>query len=243
MMKNLLAILFIFCVTTIYAQQSYTVNGETLVLNKETDGPVVFLWNSTNGQFRYFIQTEDDKVIELVNTKDSNGNYQEEYKDLLYDVTGMNPSQAKLTTYSLKDFVKRYNRKKNGYSENNSSSSSKTKTYRDRPYADRAVLGWRFATCAGFTNLPFIQNPENAIAMTFYTELEAFEESDFPRHSLFLGFKFNPFTQVEDNTEYLSLQPSLGYRFRFVNKESAAFYINTRIASFTYSERRILSLE
>lgn len=252
-MKKVLIILIVLCINATYAQQMFTVNGETVVLNKETDGPVNFLWNSVNGQFRYFIQTENDEIIELTNTKNAANEYNEEYKDVLYEVTGMNPAEARLTTYSLKDFIKRYNRSKDpnyNTDSNNQTTSKKSKKnrFRDRPFDDRQELGWRFGSTAGFTNLPYVYNPEGTIFMSFYAELEAFEESDYPRHSLFLGVEFMPFETIQENEnnqniDYFALQPSLGYRFRFVNRPSVNFYLNTRFAAFTYSEKRILTTD
>lgn len=239
-MKKVLAILFILCVTTMHAQKTYTINGESLVLNKETEGPIYFLWNSTNGQFRYFIQTKNDDVVELTNTKDLDNNYKEEYKDALYNATGSNPAEVKLTTYSILDFVKKYNQA-HTTSETYPSKSESNKPTKERPFSDRPILDWRFGTSAGFTNHPFITNPEGFISMTFQTELEVFQESLQPRHSLFMGLKFSPSTAIKENIEYMSIQPSLGYRFRFINLENVNFHIGTKFAVFTYSEQRVIT--
>ena len=85
-MKKLILLLTITISSYSFAQNTYTVNNETLELNSEVDGTLDLLWNTFDNQFRYFIKTEDDTITELVNTK--NGNiYDNAYQTILSDLT------------------------------------------------------------------------------------------------------------------------------------------------------------
>ncbi|MCB0388348.1 MAG: hypothetical protein KDD23_06600, partial [Winogradskyella sp.] len=80
-MKKLIFILCLsFSFVSLKAQETYTVNGETLELKTEVEGNLDLLWNIIDGQYRYFVRTEDGSIKELVNTKNPDTKkYQKEY--------------------------------------------------------------------------------------------------------------------------------------------------------------------
>jgi len=105
-MKRLLFLFILLVSVTSIGQQQYTVNGETYTLQKEVDGPLTLLWNSIDNEYRYFLQT-DDTITELKNTE-VNGDYQEEYKEVLQSQTAdfsLAVDDVKLTLPSLRAFV------------------------------------------------------------------------------------------------------------------------------------------
>jgi len=55
-MKYLLIVLSIFLTQISFSQQSYYVNGENLTLYPEAEGNLTLLWNSFDGNYRYFIK-------------------------------------------------------------------------------------------------------------------------------------------------------------------------------------------
>src|SRR5690606_13795865 len=115
LMKSLLPILICFLLfsSTIQAQQEYTVDGQSYTLNTEIEGSLTLLWNTINGEYRYFSKKGND-IVELKNTK-LNGDYQEEYKEVLRQQTSdaaVSTEDVKLTLPSLHDFFVEYNKKK-----------------------------------------------------------------------------------------------------------------------------------
>mgnify|MGYP000267953113 CR=1 FL=1 len=62
-----------------FAQQTYTLNNETLELKTEVEGNIDLLWNIFDGKYRYFVRDKDGDIQELVNTKNKDTHkYQEE---------------------------------------------------------------------------------------------------------------------------------------------------------------------
>ncbi len=84
-------LLFCICVllglSTLNAQENYTINGETFQLKTEVNGKIDLLWNIIDNEYRYFIRTSDNNITELVNTRDGDDNYQEQYKTTLENAT------------------------------------------------------------------------------------------------------------------------------------------------------------
>ena len=110
-MKKIICIIcFILSVSFLNAQESYTINGETLELKTEVDGKLDLLWNIIDGKYRYFVRTEDNTITELKNTKVER-KFQEEYKTLLNELTNnsMSTKRLNLTLFSLKEFIDKYN--------------------------------------------------------------------------------------------------------------------------------------
>ena len=218
MKKILIAILFLLAFQLNYSQQTYTVNGESLELKTEIDGQIDLLWNVIDGQFRYFVRTNDGTLTELKNTKDDNNNYQEEYKSTLRSLTnGMNTDKLKLTLYSLRNYIDAYNA---------SVDSSYTST------STESSVQFRLGFSGGITNNPFVGNPDNIKTPMIGAELEIYEANVLPRHSGFLQARH---VFESDDFKYSTSELSLGYRYRFINKEAFSIYGQVKLATLNFS--------
>ena len=224
MKKIILFILLCFAFQSNYSQDNYTVNGETLELKTEIDGNLDLLWNIIDGQYRYFIRTENGTITELVNTIDSNKNYLEEYKTTLSSLTnGMSTDDLKLTTYSLRNFIDKYN-------------SSVDTSY--VLSSNESKVGFRLGFSAGITNNPFVGNPDNVKVLLIGSELEIFEASTMPKHSGFLQARH---TFDADDFNYSTNEFSLGYRYKIINKSCFSIYgqvklVTLNFTGFTYED-------
>jgi len=223
-MKKIIFLLSLISFSSVtFAQQTYAVGNENLVLKTEVDGTLDLLWNTIDGQYRYFVKTEDDTIVELKNTKGDDKKYKEEYKQTLSELTQMDASKLKLTTYSLKNFIDEYN-------------VSKDSNYTVKD--DSAKLKLRLGGFGGITNNPFVRNPnflstdDNKIVPFIAAELEVVSDK-LSRHSGFLALKY---TNSDDEFEYSAAQLALGYRFRFVNTKGFSIYAQTKFATFTSSK-------
>lgn len=218
MKKILIAILFLLAFQLNYSQQTYTVNGESLELKTEIDGQIDLLWNVIDGQFRYFVRTNDGNLTELKNTKDDNNNYQEEYKSTLRSLTnGMNTDKLKLTLYSLRNYIDAYNASVDSSYTSKSTESS---------------VQFRLGFSGGLTNNPFVGNPDNTKTPMIGAELEIYEANVLPRHSGFLQARH---TFESDDFKYSTSELSLGYRYRFINKEAFSIYGQVKLATLNFS--------
>ncbi len=201
-----------------YSQETYTVNGETLELKTEIDGKLDLLWNVIDGKYRYFVKTEDGTITELKNTKDDNNDYQEEYKSTLSSLTnGNSTDKLKLTLYSLRNYIDSYNA-----SVDTSYTSTSTKSN----------VQFRLGFSGGITNNPFVGNPDNTKTPLIGAELEIFEANVLPRHSGFLQARH---AFENDDFKYSTSELSLGYRFRFINKERFSIYGQVKLATINFS--------
>lgn len=219
MKKFLLFILFCFAFQINYSQENHTINGETLQLKTEVDGKLDLLWNVINSQYRYFVKSEDGTITELKNTQGADNKYQEEYKAVLSRLTnGMSADKLKLTLYSLKSYIIEYNK-------------SVDSNYTD--YTKEGNVQMRLGFSAGITNNPFVGNPENKKNLMIGAELELFEANPLPKHSGFIQAR-----HAFDSDEFLysTTEFSLGYRFRFISKETVSIYAQTKLATLNFSD-------
>ncbi len=201
-----------------YSQETYTVNGETLELKTEIDGKLDLLWNVIDGKYRYFVKTEDGTITELKNTKDDNNDYQEEYKSTLSSLTnGNSTDKLKLTLYSLRNYIDSYNA---------SVDTSYTST------STESNVQFRLGFSGGITNNPFVGNPDNTKTPLIGAELEIYEANVLPRHSGFLQARH---AFENDDFKYSTSELSLGYRFRFINKERFSIYGQVKLATINFS--------
>lgn len=220
MKSCLLAFLLVFSLK-IFAQQTLTVNGETLILNYEVAGHLDLLVYNDGNNKRYFVQDRLGSIAELINSKDLDGSYFNEYKDVLKDFTkdsNMSTKGVGFSEYSLKKFVKAYN-----------AEGSKKFAYTDQKVNAQARIG----VFGGVTNHPLVPNPENIITPYFDVELEVSEKKDRPRQSGFLSIEH---TLKNDNFQYTSTIMALGYRFRFINAPTFNIYANLQFATYTISK-------
>ena len=201
-----------------YSQETYTVNGETLELKTEIDGKLDLLWNVIDGKYRYFVKTEDGTITELKNSKDDNNDYQEEYKSTLSSLTnGNSTDKLKLTLYSLRNYIDSYNA---------SVDTSYTST------STESNVQFRLGFSGGITNNPFVGNPDNTKTPLIGAELEIYEANVLPRHSGFLQARH---AFENDDFKYSTSELSLGYRFRFINKETFSIYGQVKFATVNFS--------
>ncbi|WP_299225564.1 hypothetical protein [uncultured Psychroserpens sp.] len=224
-MKKIICTLCLFiCFSFLRAQENYTVNGETLALKTEVEGQLDLLWNIIDGNYRYFVRTEDDTITELKNTKE-NKRYQEEYKTLLNELTNgtMSTKRLNLTLFSLKEFIDKYN-------------SSVDDNYEST--AKRSRIQFRIGVFGGLTNSPFISNPDNEKTPLFGAELEVLEAERISRHALFIQLRH---VLEQDDLMYSTTELSLGYRFRVINKEKFSLYGNVKVATVNFSNATLVT--
>lgn len=227
MKKIVLLLCVLLSYTSLKAQESYTVNGETLQLKTEVDGKLDLLWNIINNEYRYFIRTSDNIITELVNTRDDNDNYQEEYKTILQNATsGMPADKVNLTLPSLIAYIDAYNKSQD---TNFESTHSKSK----------AQL--RLSVFGGITNSPFVTNEDNVKTPVFGAELEVSEGKESPRHSGFLQIRH--VLEDKDKFPYSTTELSLGYRFRFIKSKGFNLFADVKGATLNFSKSTIAIAE
>lgn len=222
-MKSLLSIFvfffFLFSVT-LQAQEEYSVNGQTYNLNTEVEGTLTLLWNTVNGEYRYFSK-KGSEIVELKNTK-HNGDYQEEYKETLNQQTSdavVSTEKVKLTLPSLHEFFVEYNKKKDpSFAEENKS----------------VDLQFRLGLFGGMGNSIFTENSTNALQPLAGVDFEIVDAVKLKRHAIVLRFK-----QTFKSSEYKfsASQLSLNYRFKFVKTPKFDAFINCKFASLTFANR------
>ena len=222
MKKFVLIICLLFSYSTLIAQETYTVNGETLQLKTQIDGKIDLLWNVINSQYRYFIRTEDGTITELKNTKNSDNKFQEEYKTTLKNSTTDLASidDLKLTLSSLTKFFDAYNTSV----DTNYSSTQKERT-----------TELRLGIFGGITNSPFVENDDNIKTPVIGAELEVLP-SENSRHSGFFQIRS---TFENDDFDYSTTELSLGYRFRIINSPKFGFYGDMKFATVNFSKTTI----
>src|SRR5690606_13585905 len=199
-MKSLLLVFgFLLFTTSIYAQQQYTIDGKTYDLKTDVDGPLTLLWNTIDGEYRYFSKKENE-ILELKNTKEE-GRYQEEYKDVLKQQTAdvnISTEKVNLTLPSLHNFFVEYNKLRN---------PNFTETEKN------IELQFRLGGFVGVTNSVYTENIENASQAVVGLELEMVDAIKLKRHAMVLGFRQ---TFESSDYKYSASQLSLNYRFKFI---------------------------
>ena len=221
-MKRILLILSLVLLAQlqVFAQETYTINGQSYSLKTEVDGAITLLWNTIDGDYRYFAQ-KGNAITELKNTK-TNGKYQEEFKESLKVLTADNPvstNKVNLTLSSLRDYINTYN-------------TLVDPNFSNEPPAIK--LGARLGVFAGISNAIFTQNPSNALLLVAGVDFELIDEVKLKRHSLVVRLKQ---TFENDEFQYNATQASLNYRLKFVKTEKLDIFLNTKFVSYTYSSR------
>ena len=219
MKKSTLILLLSFYCFGVHSQEHYSVDGQSYLLKKEVDGTWDLLWNVIEGEFRYFIKTDDDNIYELRNTKDANGKFQNEYKRVLYDLSNgtLDTNNIKLTLDSLKQAFDGFN-------------SSKDSNY---SYTDKkSQITTRLGAFGGLTNHPFIDNPDNKFSGLLGLEFELYDNHDFKRHAGFVQIKH---AFENKDLEYSITEIALGYRFRFIYTTQFNIHANLKFATLSFS--------
>ncbi len=224
-MKTLLSFtivaLFLF-VTTLNAQQEYTVDGKQYSLNTEIEGPLTLLWNVINEEYRYFLK-KGNTIEELKNTK-IDGKYQEEFKEVLRNQTSdasIDLSKAKFTRPGLSKFFVSYNK-----------ATDPNFTHEDSSIKIQLRLG----VFAGISNNVYSNNPENDLAPVGGLDFEVLDGVKLKRHSVVIRFR----QAFEHGETKSSSQLSMNYRFKFVKSPKLDVFINTKFVAWTYSKRELL---
>ncbi len=218
-MKNLLSyslVAFLLFVTTINAQNTYNIAGQEYTLKAEVEGALTLLWNTIDGEYRYFSK-KGDEIAELKNTK-VDGKYQEEYKHVLLSQTqdeSLSVKKLHLTTTSLKAFFNEYNKLKDPSFESDF-----------KPLKLKLRLG----AFAGITNNVYVVNPNNESLPLFGIDFEIIDNNKLIRHALVLQFKQ---TLESDSFKYSASDFSFNYRFKFVKTEKIDVFINMKFASYS----------
>lgn len=222
-MKKIICFCFwLLSFTFAEAQDTYTIDGEILELKTEVDGNLDLLWNIIDGEYRYFVRTKNNTIVELKNSK-SEGKFQQEYKTLLNELTNesMSTKRLNLTLFSLKEYIDTYN--------STADSSYQSTTVRNK-------LLFRVGVFGGLTNSPFITNPDNLTTPLFGGELEVLDVNQISRHAVFFKAKH---VVEQDELPYSTTELALGYRFRVINKASFSLYGNVKVATLNFSNATI----
>lgn len=223
-MKSLLFVFgFLLFTTSIYAQQQYTIDGKTYDLKTDVDGPLTLLWNTIDGEYRYFSKKENE-ISELKNTKEQ-GRYQEEYKDVLQKQTAdvnISSEKVNLTLPSLHSFFVEYNKLRN---------PNYTETEKN------IELQFRLGGFVGVTNSVYTENIDNALQAVVGLELEMVDVIKLKRHAMVLGFRQ---TFESSDYKYSASQLSLNYRFKFIKSPKFDMYVNAKFVTLTYFKKETI---
>ncbi len=219
-MKRLFFTLVILFSGILMAQEVYQVNGESIPLFSEVEGTASLLWNSIDGNYRYFLK-KDNTITELKNTP-LNGTYQQEYKKILKELVGEERvKDVKLTRPDLARVIDEFN-------------AASDANYQIK--SESVQLKTRLGGFFGMTNYPFFVNPDNTLLPQLGAEFEVIDEVKLIRHSMVFQFR-----QIIGNSDYdFSLsQITFNYRFKFVKTETFDLYINAKVAGYTYISQDI----
>ncbi|MBJ6367753.1 hypothetical protein [Snuella sedimenti] len=219
-MKTIFSLLCALLISPLYcsAQETYTVNGEQLLLKTEVKGALSLLSYRNKDQSRFFIKDKSNDIIELIHPRDGGNTYKKTLESLTQG-KNMSAQLVGFGRYSLKQFVKAYN--SNGH--------------RKYAYTDERVQAQlRIGIYSGVTNHPFIDTPRQVSAALFGAILEVYEKNSAARQSGYISIE-----QALGNVNmgYASTQFGLGYRFRYIKNSWFNEYLNLQLANFTFSNR------
>lgn len=222
MRKLIIFAIFLFSSYLITAQEAYTIDGESIQLKTAAEGDLGLLWNIIDQQYRYFIKTDDHQLVELINTKNANNIYQEQYKASLKDLTKntLDVSKVKLNLPSLARFIDRYNSAVNpNYVAMHSNFD---------PDIRLGVFG-------GITNSPFVGNPQNEKSTVIGAEIEILGGVS-KKHSGYLQLRH---VAEKDEFKYTTTELSLGYRYRFLQTSRFSLYGDAKFATLNFTKASI----
>ena len=197
-------------ISTMNAQEQYTVNDETLELKMEADGKLDFLWMINDRDFRYFVRTEDNTIIELKG---------EDYKAVLDNLTSdtnLSTDKVKFTRVGLKKYIDAYNRRANA----------------DYVATDTSQIEFFLMPFAGITNNPFITNDDNLLFGQFGAELEFRENKTSPRSALFVKVRH---VLSNEDLDYSTTEIALGYRYRVIKKENINVFADVKFTTLNFT--------
>ena len=222
MKKISLILSFLLSISTLIAQENFTIKGETLELKTEVNGDLDLLWNIIDGHYRYFVRTSENDITELVNTRDENRHYKAEYKTTLQNLTNVSADKVNLTLTDLKIYIDTFN-------------LSQDPDYKTSIY--NAKLQLLLEVFGGITNNPFVNNPNNSISSQFGAELELLDGNRIKRHALFMQLRH---VLKTNDFEYSTTELALGYRFRVINTQAFNLFVQTKLATLNFVKSTIL---
>lgn len=223
LLSRLCILIFMLFASNSYAQQNYSVNGENYSLKTDVEGSITLLWNTIDGEYRYFIKKEK-AITELKNTK-FNGKYQQEYKEVLGSQTAdadISADKVYLNLPSLNAFFSEYNK------------------LRDPNFVQEKEsigLKFRLGAFAGFSNSVYTENPNNDTQALAGIDFEILDPIKLMRHAIVFQFKQ---TFESNKYTYSASQFSLNYRFKFIKTSKLDVFINTKLAALTFSSKEEL---
>lgn len=220
-MKHLPKCLVVFLIflisSTAFAQENYTVNGNTYVLKTEVEGPLTLLWNVIDDNYRYFAKKENE-IVELTNTR-TNGKYQEEYKQTLARLTSDNPedpSKTNITLVSLRSYFNAYNKKV------------------DAAFVQKETsirLEKRLGLFGGMSdNNNSSNNPEGVFAPLIGLEFELTDKELLRRHGFVMQFRHS--FEAEDYDLTFS-QLSFNYRYKFIQSDAFSVFAQAKLLAYS----------
>jgi len=220
-MKHLILLsvfLFFLICTSTFAQENYTINGNTYVLKTEVEGPLTLLWNVIDNDYRYFAK-KDNEIVELTNTR-LDGKFQQEYQQTLARLTADNPvdpSKTNITLVSLRSYFNAYNKKVDA-------------TFIEKETSVR--LEKRLGLFGGISNNNnSSNNPEGVFAPLIGLEFEMTDSEVLRRHGFVLQFRHS--FEVEDY-ELTYSQLSFNYRFKFIQNDDFALFAQAKLLAFSF---------
>jgi len=222
----LTSILLLLLTPSLYAQQEYTVDGETHLLITEVEGPLTILYEKTGKQYQFYSKKDDD-IVALKNTE-IDGKNQEEYKEVLKNQTrdaSISTENVRLTPRSLAAFAISYN----SAVDPEFSVSNKT-----------SEIEFRLGGFAGVDNAIFTVNPENALLPVVGVEFEMLDLRSLKRHALAIQFRQ---TFESSDYKYNSSQIAVNYRFKFIKSSKFDAFINAKFATVTFSNYEYEAVE
>ena len=223
MKKFLLITVFLFSSFLISAQETYTIEGQSIQLKTAVKGPLDLLWNIIDNKYRYFIRTQDNQLLELVNTKNAENTYNEQYKKTLTELTNDTLEVSKIN-FNLRDLV-------HFIDQYNASVSPEYASMRSKLNAEL-----RLGVFGGITNSPFVGNPENVKSAVFGGEIEMLTGAS-KRHSGYLQLRH---VAEKDAFKYKTTELSLGYRYRFIKKSAFSLYGDVKFATLNFTKATII---
>ena len=174
LLSRLCILIFMLFASNFYAQQNHSVNGENYSLKTDVEGSITLLWNTIDGEYRYFIKKEK-AITELKNTK-FNGKYQQEYKEVLGSQTAdadISADKVYLNLPSLNAFFSEYNK------------------LRDPNFVQEKKsigLKFRLGAFAGFSNSVYTENPNNDTQALAGIDFEILDPIKLMRHAIVFQF-------------------------------------------------------
>lgn len=222
-MQNL-KLLFLFMIflasTSVFAQETYIIEGDTLQLKQEVKGTLNLFRTNQDSIPRFFVQ-KGDRMLELRNIPENGIPQYKQRLDTLTSDTGLQTIAPEFKLNSLKQFAIHYNERIKEDAASNIPASKLQK---------------RLGFFTGLSNNIYTENPENLLAPIIGVEFEIYDPKLSERHLAFTHLRHS-FQRTEFN--YSSTQLSLNYRVKFIYTPTYSLHLDTELVTFQYSKKKI----